>query len=100
LQYLVGRIVFKKPGEGATLVVDAEGYRGRREDSLVDLARRLADKAIRSGRPVPVEPMSAHDRKIVHTTLSDHPDVSTESEGEGPARRVVIFPKTKAGERI
>jgi spoIIIJ-associated protein len=99
LQYLVGRIVFKKPGEGGILVVDAEGYRGRREDSLADLARRLAEKAVRSGRPVPVEPMSPHDRKIVHTTLAEHPDVTTESEGEGPARRVVIFPKTKNSAR-
>jgi spoIIIJ-associated protein len=98
LQYLVGRIVFKKPGEGGMLVVDAEGYRGRREDSLTDLARRLAEKAVRSGRPVPVEPMSAHDRKIVHTTLAEHPEVTTESEGEGPARRVVIFPKNKAAQ--
>jgi spoIIIJ-associated protein len=93
LQYLVSRIVFKKPGEGAMIVVDAEGYRGRREDSLADLARRLAEKAVRSGRPVPVEPMSAHDRKVVHTTLADNPDVTTESEGEGLGRRVVIFPK-------
>ena len=69
------------------------GYRGRREDSLQDLARRLAEKAVRSGRPVPVEPMSAADRRIVHTTLADHDGVFTESEGEGPARRVVIFPK-------
>lgn len=93
LQYLISRIVFKKPGETSPIVVDAEGYRGRREDSLVDLARKLAEKAVRSGRPVPVEPMSAHDRKVVHTTLAEHPGVTTESEGEGSARRVVIFPK-------
>ena len=93
LQYLVSRIVFRKPGEVAAIVVDAEGYRGRREDSLADLARRLAEKVVRSGRPVPVEPMSAHDRKVVHTTLAEHPGVRTESEGEGLARRVVIFPK-------
>src|SRR5215213_9119485 len=93
LQYLVNRIIFKKPGEMAGITVDAEGYRGRREDSLTDLARRLADKAIRSGRPVPVEPMNAHDRRIVHMALADHPEVSTESEGEGMSRRVVIFPR-------
>ena len=93
LQYLVNRIVFKKPGEAAGITVDAEGYRGRREDSLTDLARRLADKAIRSGRPVPVEPMNAHDRRVVHMALADHPEVTTESEGEGMARRVVIFPR-------
>jgi len=93
LQYLVNRIVFKKPGEAAFIVVDAEGYRGRREDSLADLARRLAEKAIRSGRPVPAEPMSAQDRKVVHKTLAEYPGVRTESEGEGPGRRVVVFPK-------
>jgi spoIIIJ-associated protein len=73
LQYLVNRIVFKKPGEATSVIVDAEGYRGRREDSLTDLARRLAEKAV-----------------------ADHPDVTTESEGEGMARRVVIFPKRSA----
>jgi spoIIIJ-associated protein len=93
LQYLVSRIVFRNPGEALPIVVDAEGYRGRREDSLADLARRLAEKVVRSGRPVPVEPMSAHDRKVVHKTLAEHPGVRTESEGEGSARRVVIFPK-------
>src|SRR3954469_3825215 len=53
LQYLVNRIVFKKPGEAAGVIVDAEGYRGRREDSLTDLARRLAEKGVRAGGPVP-----------------------------------------------
>ena len=96
LQYLVNRIVFKQPGERPLVVVDAEGYRGRREDSLIDLAKRLAEKAQRSGRPVPVEPMSQHDRRVVHMALADHPAVTTESEGEGPARRVVIFPKRRS----
>ena len=58
---------------------------------------RLAEKAVKSGRPVPVEPMSPHDRRIVHVTLVDHPDVTTESEGEGLFRRVVIFPKKPSG---
>lgn len=97
LQTLVNRIVYKRPGEGALIVVDAEGYRGRREDSLTDMAKRLAEKAVRSGRPVAAEPMNAHDRRIVHQALVDHPDVSTESEGEDPSRRVVVFPK-KSGD--
>lgn len=94
LQYLVNRIVFKKPGTGPSIVVDAEGYRGRREDALSDMARSLAEKAIRSGRPVAAEPMSPHDRRILHNALAGHEQVRTESEGEGPARRVVIFPTT------
>lgn len=96
LQYVVNRIISKKPNDGPVVVVDAEGYRGRREDSLADLARRLADKAVKSGRPVPVEPMSPHDRRIVHVTLADHPGVTTESDGEGLFRRVVIYPKGSA----
>jgi spoIIIJ-associated protein len=96
LQYVVNRIVFKRPHEGPMVIVDAEGYRGRREDSLVDLAQRLAEKVVKTGRPVPVEPMSAHDRRIVHMALAEHEGVSTESEGEGLFRRVVIFPKGKA----
>lgn len=97
LQYLVNRLVSKRPQEGPLIVVDAEGYRGRREDSLVDMAQRLAEKVVATGRPVPVEPMGAHDRRIVHMALVDHEGVTTESEGEGSARRVVIFPKR--GER-
>ncbi len=62
---------------------------------LVDLANRLAEKAIKTGRPVPVEPMSPHDRRIVHVTLAEHPGVTTESDGEGLFRRVVIYPKDR-----
>ena len=93
LQYLVNRMVSKRPHEGPLVVVDAEGYRGRREDALVDLAQRLAEKVVTTNRPLPVEPMSAHDRRIVHMALADHEGVTTESEGEGLFRRVVIFPK-------
>jgi spoIIIJ-associated protein len=96
LQYIVNRIVSKKPSDGPGVVVDAEGYRGRREDSLADLARRMAEKAVKTGRPVPVEPMNPADRRIVHVTLVDHPGVSTESDGEGLFRRVVIYPKAPA----
>lgn len=93
LQYVINRIVSKKPHDGPGIVVDAEGYRGRREDSLADLATRLAEKAMKTGRPVPVEPMNPHDRRIIHVTLKEHTGVTTESEGEGLFRRVVIYPK-------
>ena len=93
LQYVINRIVSKKPHDGPGIVVDAEGYRGRREDSLADLATRLAEKAMKTGRPVPVEPMNPHDRRIIHVTLKEHTGVTTESEGEGMFRRVVIYPK-------
>src|SRR3954465_13836285 len=94
LQYVVNRIVFKRPNEGPLVVVDAEGYRGRRGGARVERAPRLAHKVVKSGRPVPVEPMGAHDRRIVHMALAEHEGVTKESEGEGLFRRVVIFPKT------
>lgn len=94
LQYLVSRIVFSSPSSSMPIIVDAEGYRGRREDTLIDMAKKLAEKAVKWGRPVPVEPMSPHDRKIVHSALAEYPGVRTESEGEGSTRRVVIFPQT------
>src|SRR3954462_14373426 len=83
LQYLINRIVSKKPNDGPGVVVDAEGYRGRREDALTDLARRLAGKAIRPGRPARVEPMNPHDRRLIHVALAEHEGVTTESDGEG-----------------
>ncbi len=92
LQYLVNRIVFPRPGERPMVVVDAEGYRGRREDTLVDMANRLAEKVQRSGRPAAGEAMSAHDRRIMHKALVDMPGIRTESEGDDPQRRVVVFP--------
>src|SRR3954463_13498583 len=97
LQYLINRIVSKKPNDGPGVVVDAEGYRGRREDALGDLARRLGEKAVRPGRPVPVEPMNPHDRRIIHVALAEHEGGTTESAGEGLFRRVVIFPKARGG---
>jgi spoIIIJ-associated protein len=97
LQYVINRIVSKKPHDGPGIVVDAEGYRGRREDSLADLATRLAEKAIKTGRPVPVEPMNPHDRRIIHVTLKEHSGVTPESAGEGLFRRVVSDPKRADG---
>jgi spoIIIJ-associated protein len=98
LQYLVSRSIFKNTSGAIPLLVDAEGYRGRREDSLIEMARKLAEKAIRWGRPVPVEPMSPMDRKTIHNALADFPGVKTESEGEGTERRVVIFPQQDGNE--
>lgn len=95
LQYLVNRIVFPRPGERPMVVVDAEGYRGRREDTLVDMANRLAEKVQRSGRPAAAEAMSAHDRRIMHKALVDIPGIRTESEGDEPQRRVVVFPSAR-----
>ena len=97
LQYVINRIISKKPNDGpassSTPRATAAGARTRSPISLGGWPRRRS----RAGRPVPVEPMSPHDRRIVHVTLAEHPDVTTESEGEGAFRRVVIFPKKAAG---
>jgi spoIIIJ-associated protein len=95
LQYLVNKIVSKKAGDGVEtkgVVVDAEGYRSRRAESLVELAHKLAEKAKRTGRPVAADPMSAAERRIIHVTLADMEGLTTRSEGEGIYRHLIVIP--------
>ena len=93
IQYLA-QITLNRDKETYTKVtVDAENYRERREDTLRDLARRLADKAVRTRSRVELEPMNPHERKIVHETLADNDDVVTFSTGTEPNRYVTIEPK-------
>lgn len=93
LQYIAGLIVSKQAGHYVQLVVDVEGYRNRRERQLRQLARRMAEQAIRSRRKQVLEPMSASDRRIVHLELRANPEVDTLSVGEEPNRKVTILPK-------
>ena len=76
----------KKPFE----VIDAENYRAKRQKTLEQLANRLAAKVVKTKKYVRLEPMNPYERKIIHATLQQNPDVSTRSEGEEPYRRVVI----------
>ncbi len=73
--------------------VDVNGYRRRREQHLINMARRLADKVVAHGKPITLEPMPANERRIVHMALRDRPGVFTESFGEGSSRKVQIKPK-------
>ncbi|MFN4294823.1 MAG: RNA-binding cell elongation regulator Jag/EloR [Thermoflexales bacterium] len=73
--------------------VDINGYRRRREQQLINMARRLADKVAANGKPITLEPMPANERRIVHMALRDRPGVFTESFGEGASRKVQIKPK-------
>jgi spoIIIJ-associated protein len=75
------------------LVVDVEGYRGRREKQLRQLARRMADQVTKTGRRATLEPMTSSERRIIHLELRSHPAVTTESTGEEPYRKVMILPK-------
>ena len=93
LQYITSLIVAKELGQWVTILVDVQGYRIRRENQLRKLARRLADQAVKSGRRQVLEPMPANERRYIHLELRDHPDVTTESVGDEPNRKVTIIPK-------
>jgi spoIIIJ-associated protein len=95
LEYLINKIVHKGAEDKKRIVVDTENYRSRREESLVRLAHRLADKAKQLGRPVTISPMSAHDRRIIHLALQDDKTLRTRSTGTGLYRKVIITPEKK-----
>ncbi len=95
LQYITRLIASRDLERRANIVLDVEGYKARREKVLRRLALRLADQAQESGRTVSMEPMSPYERRIVHLTLRDHPDVTTESVGEGEHRKVTIVPRQR-----
>lgn len=90
LQYLTSLVVNKGKEDYTRVVIDAEGYRRKRETTLENLANRLADKAVKSRRNVRLEPMNPYERKVIHTALQNRPEVITKSEGEEPYRRVII----------
>ena len=93
LQYLINLLVNRRIGTWTRVIVDIEGYRSRREESLIGLAERVARQVARSRRPIQLEPMPPNERRIVHLTLRSHPDVMTESHGEGSMRRVTVQPR-------
>ena len=94
LQYIVRLIMSHKTPVQIPIVLDVEGYKQRRCEGLRILASRLADQVKNRKTPFTMEPMSAFERRIIHLTLADHPDVITESVGIGESRKVVITPKT------
>jgi spoIIIJ-associated protein len=89
IQYLCNAILARK-GVGVSVVVDAAGYRARREATLGSLATNAAEQAIRTGERVELDPMTAVERKIIHLTLQEYEGVETESEGTEPNRFVVV----------
>ncbi len=86
----------KEKGEGALrLFVDIDGYKANRNRAIIDLANKIADQAVKIERNIHMDPLNAYERRIVHTTLQDREDVTTESTGEGEKRHVVIKPTYK-----
>jgi spoIIIJ-associated protein len=92
LQYITSLILGKKLGHPITLVVDVEGFRERRQTQIRQLARRMAEQAVKTGRRQILEPMPASERRIIHMELRNYPNVRTESIGEDPHRKVTIIP--------
>ena len=93
LQFLVTLIVRKELGGDVRVVLDVENYRQRRETSLRDMAAKVASRVAQTNRSITLEPMSPADRRIIHTSLAQHPGVRTESAGEGENRKVTIMPR-------
>jgi spoIIIJ-associated protein len=93
LQHIVNLMLSREMGEWTRVLVDVEGYRGRRELQLREIADRAAARVIETGKMLQLEPMPALERRWVHLALRDHPAVGTQSIGEEPNRRVVVVPK-------
>jgi len=90
LQYITSLIVGKELGAWTPLMLDVQGFRSRRERQLKQLAHRMAEQAVTTGRRQVLEPMPSNERRVVHLELRDHPKVITESVGEEPNRKVTI----------
>jgi spoIIIJ-associated protein len=92
-QHVASLMVGKQTQQWVQLVVDVEGYRERREKQVRQIALRMVDQVIKTGRKATLEPMTASERRAIHIELRGHPAVTTESTGEEPHRKVVILPK-------
>jgi spoIIIJ-associated protein len=92
LQFLTHRVINRPDLERRHVLVDAEGYRSRRDNSLATMARRLGKQAVEEGKIITFEPMNPRDRRVVHVALAKFEGVVTKSEGEGDERRVQIIP--------
>lgn len=92
LQHILRCLIQRRLGQPVRIIVDVNNYRARREQSLLNLAEQAARKAEHTGHTTVLEPMSAADRRAIHSALSQNKHVRTESVGEEPSRRVVIKP--------
>ena len=98
LQHLVNKAVYKDRGDrdksekGKPLVVDAGGFRDKQVERLRSLAQRMGEKALQTKQIVELQPMSPHDRRIVHMAIAEIPGLSSRSEGEGEDRHILVVP--------
>jgi spoIIIJ-associated protein len=91
LQYILRMIIAEKQKSWIPINIDVGGYKQRRYDSLQRLALRLADQVKASRRPINLEPMPADERRIIHMALSENPEVTTQSTGDGEQRKVIVL---------
>ncbi|HOO90321.1 MAG TPA: RNA-binding cell elongation regulator Jag/EloR [Syntrophales bacterium] len=92
IQYLTNKVLNKNGNGRKRIILDTENYRKKREQNLSALAEKLGEKAKKTRRPVTVNPMNAHDRRIIHMALQNDSDLTTRSRGEGAFRKIVIVP--------
>lgn len=100
LQYLVDKMVQKHAGKRYRITIDVEGYIETRSTELTALSHRLAEKALRTGKPSSISRLSAQERRLVHLALKNNKSVRTQSIGDGYYRKLVIFPKKKGNKKI
>ena len=91
LQYLLARAVNSR-GIKCPITVDDGGYRERRKEALTELAKTLLEEATTTGKTIALNPLSAHDRRVIHVALEEEPGVTTRSEGDGIHKRVIVVP--------
>ena len=95
LQYLLTKVIAKKARRKVRVFIDIESYRARHQEALTQLALKSGEKAKKSGRPITLNPMNPHDRRIVHLALQGDKEVKTMSRGEGLYKKVVVYPMRK-----
>jgi spoIIIJ-associated protein len=95
LQYIARLMLTRKLDTQASLIIDIENYRLRRYEDLRAMAINVAEQVKSQKTSIRLEPMTAYERRIVHMTLANDPDIATESTGDGESRKVVVFPKKK-----
>ena len=98
IQFLTSLVINKGKSSYVRVKVDTENYRDRRKQTLENLARNIAIKVKKTGKPVYLEPMNPYERRVIHFALQNDPYVSTHSEGEDPCRKVVVTPKKRTEE--
>ncbi|WP_353094612.1 RNA-binding cell elongation regulator Jag/EloR [Tissierella praeacuta] len=93
IQYLLSLFINRNKDNYTKVIIDIEGYRAKREETLIRLANKMAEKAKYVKRPIKLEPMNPYERRIIHSALQNIPGITTYSEGDEPYRRVVIQSK-------